>query len=287
MTNRLSLQGLRYCALLTCLLSLQLLGAQSVESEIPTENAPLDDITSRSTIRDRNTLKPAPIREADIFWEKRIWRVIDTREKMNKPFVAPESPLFVILMDAALQGDMRVYSTVDDRFSKPLSTEDVSSIMYKEDTIVVFDPQTGDERVQIVKNEINWENVKRFRVKESWYFDANTSSLKVRILGIAPLIDVVDEDGNFRFEKPLFWVYYPQAREILARHKVVTPGGNFASTLSWEDWMEMRYFSSFITKENTVGDLRLEDTYTGVDLLMKSKEVGESIFNMEHDLFTY
>jgi hypothetical protein len=109
----------------------------------------------------------------------------------------------------------------------------------------------------------------------------------VRILGIAPLIDVVDEEGNFRFEKPLFWVYYPQAREILARHKVITPGGNFASTLSWEDWMEMRHFSSFITKENTVGDLRLEDSYTGVDLLMKSKEVGESIFNLEHDLFTY
>lgn len=257
------------------------------QSSYETENAPLDDITVREVVRERTPLKPMPIREADILWEKRIWRVIDTREKINLPFRAPESPLFSILADAALKGDLQVYSTVDDRFSVPMSTNDVNKTLFQTDTIVVFDPERYEESVKIVQNEMNWEDVKRFRIKESWYFDTRAGALKVRILGIAPLVDVIDDEGNFRFEKPLFWVYYPMAREILARHKVITQADNVSSTLSWEDWLEMRHFSSFITKSNNVQDLRLEDRYTGLELLEQSEMIEAGMFNQEHDLFTY
>ena len=36
--------------------------------------------------------------------------------------------------------------------------------------------------------DLNPEDVKRFRLKEVWFFDEETSTLQVRILGIAPLI---------------------------------------------------------------------------------------------------
>ena len=86
-------------------------------------------------------------------------------------------------------------------------------------------------------------------MKEVWFFDEESSTLQVRILGIAPLIDKTDENGNFLYEKPMFWVYYPQAREILARERVFNIG-NDASAITWEDLMEMRYFSSYIFKES-------------------------------------
>jgi gliding motility associated protien GldN len=209
---------------------------------------------------------------------------------MNLPFAYPEEPFFKILSDAATKGDLPVYSTDEDgaKFKKRLSTDDVLSMLSKTDTVVTFDPETYEEKLQIVRNDINWEDVKRFRVKEVWFFDKETSTLQVRILGIAPMIDVRDNEGNFRFEKPMFWVYYPHAREMFARHRVFTMGGNTNVTTSWEDMFEMRHFASYIYKESNVYDRKLEDAgYLGVDLLMQSERIKNEIFNWEHDLWQY
>lgn len=248
---------------------------------------PLDDITEREVVADHAVLPYQPIREADILWEKRIWRVVDVREKMNLPFAAPQSPLFKILADAALAGELSVYSTEDDKFSKRLTPEGVRALLFKRDTIVVPDLETYSDEVRVVENETNWEDVKRFRLKESWFFDAKTSTLRHRILGIAPIIDVKDEEGNFRYEMPLFWVHYPSSRPLLAHHKAITHGENWSATTTWEDIFEKRYFASFITKENNVQDLRLQDKYTGVELLLESEKIKNELFRREHDLWSW
>lgn len=248
---------------------------------------PLDDVVKKEVMMERRVLAYQPIRESDIFWEKRVWRIIDVREKMNLPFAYPEEPFFRLLSDAAANGEMPVYSVDDDKFTKRLSTDDVLSMLSKTDTIVTFDPETYEEKVQIVRNDINWADVKRFRIKEIWFFDKETSTLQVRILGIAPLIDVKDSEGNFRYEKAMFWVYYPQAREMFARHRVFTLGGNTNATISWEDLFEMRYFASFIIKESNVYDRRIEDYARGVDALWESDRIKNQIFNFEHDLWQY
>jgi gliding motility associated protien GldN len=237
------------------------------------EDAPLDEVVEKEIMSERRVLSYQPVRESDIMWEKRIWRIIDVREKMNQPFSYPEEPFFKIISDAVTNGDLPAYSTEDDKFTRRLSTDDVLGMLSKSDTVVTFDPETYEEKVQIVRNDINWQDVKRIRLKEVWYFDKESSQLQVRILGIAPLIDVTDNDGNFRFEKPMFWIYYPQARELFARHRVFTMGGNNNATISWEDLLEMRSFASYIYKDSNVQDRKLEEYLSGVDLLIDRKSV--------------
>jgi len=256
-------------------------------SEPFTGEAPIDDVVKKEIISERHPLRYQPIRESDILWEKRIWRIIDVREKMNLPFAYPEEPFFKILADAATKGDLPVYSTEDDKFTKRLSTEDVLAMLSKSDTVVTFDPETYEEKVSIVRNDINWEDVKRFRLKEIWFFDKETSTMQVRIMGIAPLIDVKDEQGNFRYERPMFWVYYPQARDMFSQFKVFTLGGNTNTKTTWEDLFEMRYFASYIYKESNVHDRKLEEYLTGVDLLLESEKIKNDIFNFEHDLWQF
>lgn len=290
MTKMLSIRAVR---LLGCLGGALLFGlpATCAQDPVPVEmssSIPLDDITEREVVSERPLLAYQPIREADILWEKRIWRVIDVREKMNHPFAAPESPLFKVLAEAALNGEMPVYSTQDDRFSKQLSPEEVRGLLFKRDTLLVFDDfDAMEEKVRVVENETNWEDVKRFRIKEAWFFDVKTSTLRHRILGIAPMIDVRDEEGNFRYEMPLFWVHYPSSREILSRHKAITHGENWSATTSWEDVFEKRYFASFITKENNVQDLRLQDQYTGTAMLLESDKIKQELFSREHDMWSW
>ncbi len=256
------------------------------ESSDPNEGRPLDDIVDKRLTNDKRLLPYDHVREADIFWEKRIWRVIDIREKMNLPFAYPERPFFSILMDAATGGEITVYSTEDDKFSSKLTPDEVASMGATIDTVITFDPETYEEQLQVVRNDINPEDVKRFRMKEVWFFDEETSTLQVRILGIAPLIDKTDENGNFLYEKPMFWVYYPEAREILSRERVFNVG-NDASPMTWEDLMEMRFFSSYIYKESNVRDRRIQDYLTGIDLLLEADKIKQEIFNFEHDLWSY
>jgi gliding motility associated protien GldN len=244
---------------------------------------PLDGLVERSP---RRILPYDHVREADIMWEKRIWRVIDIREKMNLPFGYPERPFFSILMDATTDGSLTAYSTEDDKFTSPLTPEEVASMGATVDTVITFDPETYEEQIQVVRNDLNPEDVKRFRMKEIWFFDEETSTMQVRILGLAPLIDVKDENGNFRYEKPMFWVYYPEARKTLAMERVFNPG-NDASPNTWEDLMEMRFFASYIYKESNVLNRRLQDYLSGVDLLMEADKIKREIFNFEHDLWSY
>jgi gliding motility associated protien GldN len=256
------------------------------EAENEDEEGPLDDVVDKRTIMEKRVLPYDHIREADLFWEKRIWRVIDVREKMNLPFAYPERPFFSILMDAAEAGEITVYDAENDKFTAALDPDEVASMGASIDTVTTFDPVTYEEKIQIVTNEINPEDVKRFRVKEIWFFDEESSTLQVRILGIAPLLDVKDENGNFKYEKPMFWVYYPSAREMLARERVFNYG-NDASPMSWEDLLEMRFFASFVYKESNVFDQRLQDYLSGVDLLLEGKNIEAEIFNFEHDLWSY
>lgn len=261
---------------------------ESGETVTPTEEEepPTDDITDKRTIETVRVLAYDPVREADIFWEKRIWRVIDIREKMNHPFAYPERPFFSILQDAAEAGEINVYSVEDDKFTHRLPAEEVASMGASIDTVTTFDPVTYEEKQQIVRNELNPEDIKRYRVKEVWFFDEETSRMQVRILGIAPLLDVKDDNGNFKYEKVMFWVYYPEAREVLAREKVFT-AGNDAAPITWEGLFEMRYFSSYIYKESNVHDRRLQEYVQGLDLLLEADKIKQSIFNFEHDLWEY
>lgn len=211
---------------------------------------------------------------------------MDVREKMNKPFVYPEDPFINIILDAAKDEKITLYSTIDDKFTEPLDPNEASTIGVSVDTIITFDPETFEEQLKVVRNELNWEDIKRFRIKEVWFFDEETSTMQVRILGIAPLREVYDDQGNFKYEQPMFWAYYPELRDVLARKAAFNPL-NDATRMSWEDIFEMRYFSSYIYKESNVYDRRIQDYMTGVDILLESEKIKNEIFNFEHDLWSY
>ncbi len=247
---------------------------------------PLDGVYERTTIEEKRILPYDHIREADVFWEKRIWRVIDVREKINKPFVNPERPFVKIIMDAAEDEKITLYSVLDDKFQNPLTADEAASIGASVDTIITFDPETFKEEIKVVRNELNVNDIKRFRLKEVWFFDEETSTMQVRILGIAPLREVYDDNDNFRYEQPLFWAYYPELRKVLAKEAAFNIK-NDAARMSWEDIFEMRYFSSYIFKQSNVYDRRIQDYKTGMDILLEAERIKESIFEFEHDLWSY
>jgi gliding motility associated protien GldN len=261
-------------------------GLKKATVDKPDADAPLDGIVQKNTIFEKQILPYETIREADVMWEKRVWRVLDVREKMNLPFSYPEEPFISIVMNGVKDSTLRAYSIEDDKFHHKLSAREVMALGSSIDTIPYFDPITYEQKFRIVENKMDPESVKRFRLKEVWFFDKESSVLKVRILGIAPLKDQTDEMGNFLYEQPLFWIYYPDCRAHFAKHRVFADN-NDASPISWEDLFEQRRFSSYIFKESNVYDRRLQQYLSGIDILLEGEKIKQDIFNYEHDLWSY
>lgn len=255
------------------------------ESDEPERKTPLDGVVERKQTSEKRVLPYPQMREADYVWERKVWRILDIREKMNLPFQNPDARFITILLEAAKNSEIEVYT--DEQFKELLTVEDIIEIeMGKPDTLTGFDPETYEEFINIVQNEMNPDDIKQFRIKEVWYFDKQDSRVKVRILGIAPIRELYDEYGNMMGTIPMFWVYYPDARYVFARHRAFR-NGNDASQLTWEDLFEMRFFSAHIYKARNVLDYALKDIYTGVDLLLEGQKIRDEIFNFEIDLWSY
>ncbi len=256
------------------------------EDKKTTCQRPRDGFYDRTLHKEKMPLPYDHIHEKDVFWEKKIWREVDLRHKMNHTFTYAKRPLINILKDAVEAGEVTFYGTWDDEFSTPLSQKEQRSLWYSTDTIPIYDPENFTETITVVENEFNPEDVLRYRIKEVWYFDEETSSMGVRIIGIAPIVSKRDDQGNVLHEAPMFWAYYPELRKVFAQEETFNPM-NDAARLSWDDLFEARMFASVIVKENNNYDRRIKDYKdSGVDQLVESERIQEGMRNFEHDLWS-
>lgn len=256
------------------------------ESGTPKPTAPRDDIYERYITAEKLTLTYEHLHEKDIMWEKRIWRLIDVREKRNQHFAFEKKPFINILLEAAKSGNIQAYTVDNDEFTTALTQEEMQQLGSSVDTIITFDPETFEQIISIVVNDLNPSDVKQYRLKEVYFFDEERSDLGVRILGIAPIVNRYDDNGNFLNSGPMFWTYYPEMRKVLAKTPYFNEV-NDVNHMSWEDVFEARIFSSYIIKESNVYDRRIQDYKSGVDILYESDKVKEGIFHFEHDLWDY
>lgn len=219
-----------------------------------------DNAIERNLVKDRTPLDYEHIREDDAVYRQRLWREIDVHEKINLPFVYKAdddngNQRFInILLNTIKNGDATAFSSDDDRFTTPITFKDITVQLVGKPVVKQIndwardpDGSKGYTKDTITINEFNPEDVEKYWIKEDVVFDKESSRLHVRILGIAPLKTIRNEDGSFRDVTPLFWVYYPDMRPTLAKYEAYN-GKNYGARLTWDDLFESRMFSSRIIK---------------------------------------
>lgn len=229
------------------------------------------------------------IREADVFWQKRIWRVIDTRMKQNLPFAYPKEPLAGILISAVQEGALQPYDPFyGDEFSEVLSRKAIQDMLYRVDSIWTISPfPPYNDTLIVTESKLDPLTVTKFRVKEDWIFDEERSEMVVRIIGIAPVRDVMDPTtGEKRGESIMFWINYPEARQFLSQHFAFNTGNDFIRH-TWEGIFEMRFFDSYIVKEDNVHDREISSYASGIDAVLESERIKQELMSFEHELWTY
>lgn len=264
--------------------------------------AQVSNVLDGAYVKETNITKrvvPYPyLREADVMYTKRIWQKIDLREKMNQQFYYPIRPiqdrqsLFDVIREAlTVEGSLVAYSTGpagdDDEFRYPLTSTKIDSILNPVIYIPEIDLETGEKIGDKPKKvAIESESIKQYLIKEDWIWDRQRSERYVRIIGIAPLMEQIDDEGQSKGFSTLFWLYYPECRYVFANSEVYNMF-NDAQRRTYEDVFQKRYFSSYVVKESNVYDRSIQSYARGLDALGESRRIKEELFMLEHDLWHY
>lgn len=262
-----------------------------------------NDAIERNLVKDRAPLPYENIREDDAVYRQKIWREIDAREKMNLPFryAANEdngnqrfiSILLKAIQDGPDNGGVTAFSAIDDRFTTPLTVAEVSKVLTGEPiTVPLYDSIGNIAGYTTTAPEINLDSFYRFRIKEEVIFDKESSRLFWRILGIAPVKNIITTEGVNLGPTPMFWVYYPDMRPIFAKYEVYN-GQNYGARMSWEELFESRHFHGRIIKSTLHNpyDQALNEMMGLKDhpilQLLKGRSIKNEIFDYEQNLWSY
>jgi len=256
-----------------------------------------DGAVERNLVKDRVPLAYQNIREDDAVYRQRVWEDIDTRQKMNLPFRNKaqedngDQRFIAILINAIRDSSVTAFDPIDDRFTTPMPIDKIADAMVgKSDTIALLDPLTGLKRKDtVIANDFNPDAIVKFEIKEEWVFDKQSSRMFCRILGIAPLKVITRDDGTVLGETPLFWIYYPDLRPVLAKYEAYN-GHNFGSRMTWEELFESRMFEGYIVKSTIDNpfDRGIRDYIKDPTMrLLEADKTKDKIFNYEQDLWQY
>lgn len=258
----------------------------------------VDGAFQRTDISKKKPMAFPYIREADVMWSKKIWRIIDLREKMNQVLYFPtvetegRNSLINLMLKAIQDGLLTAYDARnDDEFKVPMTYDQVKEAFGAVTrTRRVRNLETGEFEDKTIQGEIRGEEIKQIMVKEEWFFDKQTSTMNVRIIGLCPVQEYYrDEDINRENvqRRKVFWIYYPEARELLSGNAVMNTH-NTAYNMSFDDLFIKRRFTSYVVQESNVYNNRAISQYlTGLDAMHESKRIEQQIFNWEQDLWEY
>ena len=240
--------------------------------------------------------------DRDILWSKMTWEVVDLDERVNFSLYYPidtnnigsnRRSLFDVLMTNIQKGEIE--NIYDDSYFKTKRTlQDIGAAMSLVDTTELGIEQlnAGEQLSEeyINRRDITAADITEYHIKGLWYFDKRQGELKYRLLGLAPVapdVNFIDSDEPDMVE--LFWVWFPDAREVLHEAKAFN-NNNSSMPSSFDHLLNSRRFNGLIYREeNVYGDRQIKEYISENSLmqLLESDRVKERIRDFEQDMWSY
>jgi len=258
--------------------------------------------TAQMLLDNDKPLEYGYVDDRDILYSRMTWEKVVLDERVNFSLYYPidtnnigsnRRSLYDVLMANIKSGEIEnIYD--DSYFTSKRTLKDIDASLKRVDTteLGVEQLNAGEElsREYVDIRELTAADIVEYRIKGLWYFDKRLGELKYRILGIAPVapdVNFIDTEQTDLVE--LFWVFYPDARQILHNAKAFN-NKNSAVPITFDHLLNARRFNGYIYREENVQGDRTITEYISDNALMQlleSQRIKEKIRDFEQDMWSY
>ena len=222
----------------------------------------------------------------DVVWRRDIYREVDLNKDINGSLYAPIQPkgrqmnLFTYIFKLAQNGYIPIYeyspTESEERFEESAKRPFKDML---DDQGIFYEEKEG--KVVIDNSDIPSEEVRRYFLKESAYYDQTTSTFHRKVIALCPVrmsafpadpaaadADSGDDGDDFSFgggdfgdepPRPMFWVKYSDLEPFLNRQSIMTSDYNVVPSMTMEDFFTLNKYSGKIYKVTNMLGRNLAD----------------------------
>ncbi|MDR0186348.1 gliding motility protein GldN [Prevotella brunnea] len=215
-----------------------------------------DAITTRAQISFPTAV---PMNE-DVVWRRDIYRELNLTDDANSGLYYPTEPvgsqmnlftyIFKLMMSGPRHGGINAYEYRMDGNEVFNDSSRIKPLQFLDNYHIYY--ERTDRGIRLDNSDIPSAEVKGYYIKESAYYDQNTSTFHRKVIALCPIMYRNDEFGTGAVKYPLFWVKYDDLAPYLSKQMIMTSNLNNAATMSVEDYFTMNRYNGKIYKTNNM-----------------------------------
>lgn len=218
--------------------------------------------------------------DADLVWQRDIYRQIDLKKDANAPLYFPEDVidgqenLFRLILNLVVSGKIPAYEYLDGRevFTdqykiKVGETLDRFGIYYQQGK----GSTANNPKFEIAEADVPTGQVLNYYVIEKWEFDKRSNQTKTRIVAICPILNRIGDYGE-ETRYPMFWVKFDQLRPFMAQQYVFLNDDNNLARYSLDDYFTLGMYEGDIVKTKNLRNLSMQQMFPDPDDLRAAQD---------------
>ena len=194
----------------------------------------------------------------DVVWRRDIYRELDLNDDANAGLYYPVQPqgkqlnLFTYIFKLAQNGYIPIYeySVANDGNDDFSDAAKVKLKTVLDNFHIFYEEQDG--KLKIDNSDIPSQEVMKYFLKESAYYDQSNATFHIKPLALCPVMLREDDFGGEAAQYPLFWVKYADLEPFLSRQTVMTSNVNNAAVMSMDDFFTLNKYKGKIYKTNNM-----------------------------------
>ena len=194
----------------------------------------------------------------DVVWRRDIYRELNLNDDANAGLYYPVQPqgkqvnLFTYIFKLAQNGYLPIYeySVANDGQDDFSDAAKVKLKTVLDNFHIFYEEQDG--KLKIDNSDIPSQEVLKYFLKESAYYDQSNATFHIKPLALCPVMLREDDFGGEAAQYPLFWVKYADLEPFLSRQTLMTSNVNNAAVMSMDDFFTLNKYKGKIYKTNNM-----------------------------------